>query len=40
MFKIGLHDPFEYLQLELWLKKRLKIEMSIQLLTIKSQESP
>jgi hypothetical protein len=29
MSKIGLHDPFEYLQHKLWLKEKLGIKMSI-----------
>jgi hypothetical protein len=29
MFKMGLHDPFDYLQHNLWLKEGLEIKMSI-----------
>jgi len=32
---MGLHDPFEYLKHNLWLKEGLKIKMSIWLLPIK-----
>jgi hypothetical protein len=40
MFKMGLDDPFEYLQHKLWLKKKPKVKMSIWLPTIKSWELP
>jgi hypothetical protein len=40
MFKMGLHDPFEYLQHKLWSKERLIVKMSIWFSTIKSWESP
>ncbi len=29
MFKMGLHDPFEYLQHKLWPKKKLGVKVSI-----------
>jgi hypothetical protein len=29
MFKMDLHEPFEYLQHKLWLKEGLKVKVSI-----------
>ncbi len=29
MFKMGSHDPFEYLQHKLWLKEKLGVKVSI-----------
>jgi hypothetical protein len=40
MFKMGSHDPFEYLKHKLWPKEGLWIILQIWLSTIKSQESP
>jgi hypothetical protein len=40
MFKMGLHDPFEYLKHKLWPKERPKVKLPIRLPTTKSQESP
>ncbi len=40
MSKMGLHDPFGYLQHKLWPKERPGIKLSIWLLTTKSRESP
>jgi hypothetical protein len=39
MFKMGLHDPFEFLKHKLWLKKRSGAKVPIWLLITKSQES-
>jgi hypothetical protein len=38
MSKMGLYDPFEYLQHKLWPKQGPGIKVSIWLLTTKSQE--
>jgi hypothetical protein len=40
MSKMISHDPFEYLQHKLWLKKRSWIKVSIWLLTIKAKNHP
>jgi hypothetical protein len=40
MSKMGLHDPFEYLQHKLWSKKKMGFKMLIWIPTIKSQELP
>jgi hypothetical protein len=40
MSKLGLYDPFEYLQHNLWPKEGLGVKVSIQLPTTKSQELP
>jgi hypothetical protein len=37
---MGSYDPFGYLKHKLWPKKRLRIKLSIWLLTTKCQESP
>jgi protease II len=38
MFKLGSHDPFEYLKHKLWPKKGLGVKVPIWLMTIKSRE--
>jgi hypothetical protein len=40
MYKMGLYDPFEYLQHKLWPKEEPKVKVSIWLSTIRSVESP
>jgi hypothetical protein len=40
MFKIGGHDPFEYLKHKLWPKERSGVKLPIWLPTIKSWELP
>jgi hypothetical protein len=40
MCKMGLHDPFEYLQNKLWLEKKSGVKVSIWFHTTKSQELP
>ncbi len=40
MFKMGLHDPFEYLKYKLWPKEMPRVKMSISLPIVKSQKSP
>jgi hypothetical protein len=40
MFKMSLHDPFEYLKQKLWSKEGLGIKVPIWFLPTKSQESP
>jgi hypothetical protein len=39
MFKMGLHDPFEYLKHKLWPKKGPGVKLPISLPTTKSRES-
>jgi hypothetical protein len=39
MYKMESHDSFKYLQHKLWLKERLRIKVSIWLLTIKCWKS-
>ncbi len=39
MSKMGLHDPFGYLQHKLWQKKRSRVKLTIWLLITKSRES-
>jgi hypothetical protein len=40
MFKMGLHDPFQYLKQKLWLNETSRIKMPMWLSTTKSWESP
>jgi hypothetical protein len=38
MFKMGSHDPFEYIKHKLWPKEKSDVKVQIWLLTTKSQE--